>query len=145
MNNVIGLKLTAVTNAVGVDISATGRQAAACAGCHYQGPFALDLTARILTKRVGTGATATFVAQNYGPQTLLGGQSIADDAALVAALVNSDSFRFRTCRLAFQYLYGRAESQCEAPLFEQCVQAFNKTGTIQAGLAAIAKDKDFCQ
>src|SRR5262249_51228927 len=54
VNNVVGAKMNAVTNVTGVDISATGRMAPACAGCHYQGPFALDLVARVLTRRQGT-------------------------------------------------------------------------------------------
>jgi hypothetical protein len=144
MNNIIGLKLMAVTNAPGTDISATGRMAMPCAQCHYQGPFALDVVARALTKRVGNGNNATFQAQNLGPQAVLN-TMVADDAGLVNTLVSSDSFKFRACRLAFLYLYGRAENQCEAPVFDQCVQAFTQAGTIQSALATVAKDPSFCQ
>lgn len=36
LQNTTGLQLTATTSVDGVDRSATGRQAAACSGCHYQ-------------------------------------------------------------------------------------------------------------
>jgi hypothetical protein len=144
MNNVIGLKLHAVTNAPGADISVNGRMAQPCASCHFSGVFALDLVARTLTQRQGTGANITFVPSTYGPQQVLNA-TVADDAALVARLVGSDSFKFRVCRMAFEYLYGRAESQCEAPAFDACVAAFGQAGTMQAALASVAKDPGYCQ
>jgi hypothetical protein len=145
LQNTTGLKLTAVTNAAGVDISATGRQAAGCAGCHYQNWYALDLVAKILSHRKGTGANMTFTPPNEGPQKILGGQTIANDKELVEALVASENFKFNQCRLAFQFLYGRPENTCEATVFDKCVDAFVKDGTIQSGIAAIAKDPTFCQ
>lgn len=145
LQNTTGLKLTAVTNVAGVDISATGRQAAGCAGCHYQNWYALDLVAKILSHRKGTGANMTFTPPNEGPQKILGGQTIANDKELVEALVASKDFEFNQCRVAFQYLYGRPENTCEAAVFDKCVDAFEKDGTIQSGLAAIAKDPTFCQ
>jgi hypothetical protein len=144
LNNVIGAKMVANTNAVGVDTSAAGREAAACAGCHYQGPFALDLVARILTRRQGTGNNMTFVASTSPPQAVLDG-TIANDAELVQRMVDSDSFKFRTCRLAFQFLQGRAENQCESVAFDACVDAFDAAGTMQAAIASVAKNPNFCQ
>ena len=46
--NIIGLDVGAVTSAPGTDISATGRQAAACRSCHYDSYFALDKVAKVL-------------------------------------------------------------------------------------------------
>ena len=145
LQNTTGLKLTAVTNAAGVDISATGRQAAACAGCHYQKWYALDLVAKVLSKRKGQNANMTFTPPSEGPQKILDGKMIANDKELVDALLQSEDFTFNQCRLAFQYLYGRPENSCEAGVFDKCVDAFKKDGTIQSALATIAKDPTFCQ
>jgi hypothetical protein len=116
-----------------------------CAGCHFDGPFALDKIARILTRRQGTGSQMTFAPPTDGPQPLLDGRTISNDQELVSALVDSDAFRFHACRLSFQYLYGRAEYTCEGPIFDLCMQAFAQAGTIQSALAAVAKDASFCQ
>jgi hypothetical protein len=145
LQNTTGLQLTATTNVEGVDLSADGRKSPACAGCHYNGWFALDLVARTLSKRKGTGDKITFTPPTEGPQTILGGQQIADDKSLVEALVASDDFKFHTCRLAFQFLYGRAETTCEGQVFDKCIDAFGASGTMQSALGAIAKDPGFCQ
>jgi hypothetical protein len=143
--NTTGLKLTAVTNVAGVDITATGRQAAACAGCHYQNWYALDKVAKILSRRKGLGANMTFLDPNEGPQTILGGKTLANDKELVTALVASTNFKVNACRLAFKYLYGRPENTCEAQVFEHCIDAFTKDQTMQSAIAAVAKDPTFCQ
>ena len=145
MHNTVGLKLTASTNAPGADISAVGRQAPACSGCHYDSWFALDKTARVLSTRVGTGNTMTFTAPTAGAQTLLGGLSISDDKGLVTALVKSEQFRFRSCRLAFEFLYGRAEQTCEGPIFDACMKAFAADGNIRTALSVVARNAAFCQ
>jgi hypothetical protein len=145
MNNTIGLKLVAATQVPGLDLTATGRQAAQCRGCHYDPWFALDKVAKILTRRVGTdAATMTFAAPNEGPQQILGGITIADDKDLVTALVDSTAFKFRACRIAFEFLYGRAEYTCEGPVFDRCMDAFSGTGMIQLVIASVAKDASFC-
>jgi hypothetical protein len=144
-NNTIGLKLIPSTNAPDVDITAGGRQAVGCRGCHYDGMYALDLAASVLGKRVGTGDTMTFEAPSGNPVTLLGGISVTNDKELVTALVESESFRFRTCRLAFNFLYGRNENRCEAPAFDRCMKEFRNTETLQSAVAAIVKDPSFCQ
>ncbi len=145
LQNTTGLQLTATTNVQGVDITATGRQAAACAGCHYQNWYALDKVAKILSRRKGQGATMTFLAPNEGPQQILGGKTLANDKDLVTALVASNNFKVNGCRLAFKYLYGRVENSCEAQVFERCVDAFTKDQTMQSAIAAVAKDPSFCQ
>ena len=145
LQNTTGLQLTATTSVEGVDRSATGRQAAACSGCHYQGWFALDKVAKILTRRQGEGPTMKFVAPSEGPQQILDGTTIANERELVTAIVGSEDFRFNACRLAFKFLYGREETTCEAPIFDACALAFKTTGTMQAALSAVAKDPTYCQ
>jgi hypothetical protein len=145
LQNTTGLDLTAVTNADGVDVTATGRQASACRGCHYDGWFALDKVAKILSRRNGLGDAMTFTPPTEGPQEILGGKTIANDKELVDALVASEPFRFNACRLAFGFLYGRAETTCEGAVFDACIDAFTAKGTMPAALAAIAKDPSFCQ
>ena len=149
MNNTIGLKLVASTNAPGADTSATGRSSAGCSACHFDGWFALDKVASVLSRKVTT-VTAGNTVISFGPppaspQQILGGMVINDDKELVTALVKSEAFEFRACRMAFEYLYGRAEMSCEGPVFDRCMTAFKATGTIQAALASVAKDATFCQ
>jgi len=79
-----------------------------------------------------------------GPQQLLG-KTVTNDRELITALVNSASFDFRVCRLAFQFLYGRNELSCEGPLFDRCIDAFRAEGTIQAALSTVATDPSYCQ
>ncbi|MBX3230115.1 MAG: hypothetical protein KIT84_25220 [Labilithrix sp.] len=147
MQNTTGLELVATTNVEGVDDTAAGRQNVACAGCHYTGWFALDLVAKTLTKtKRDKDGVVTFPANSVdGPQTVLGGKTIANDKELVQALVDSDNFKVNTCRLAFKFLYGRAETTCEGPVFDKCVDAFSSAGTMQSALSTIAKDATFCQ
>jgi len=145
MNNTVGLRLVASTNAPGADISATGRQAAGCRPCHYDSWFALDKTAAILSKRTGTQAAVTFAPYTGPAMPLLGGIMIQNDKELMTALVQSESFKFNTCRTAFRYLYGRAEQTCDGPVFDQCMQEFTAKGTIQSALAVVAKNAAYCQ
>ena len=145
-NNVIGLKLTPSTNSPDADITATGRQAAGCRACHYDGMFALDTAASVLTKRVGNGATMTFAPNTLtAPVTMLGGIQVKDDKELITALTNSESFNFRTCRMAFEFLYGRRENRCEGPVFDRCMKEFRTQGTLQSAVATVVKDPSFCQ
>ncbi|MBS2013429.1 MAG: hypothetical protein JST00_11105 [Deltaproteobacteria bacterium] len=145
LQNTTGLQLMPTTNADGVDISATGRQAPACRGCHYENWYALDKVARVLSRRQGTGNAMKFVAPSDGPQSILGGKTINDDAQLVNALVGTEEFKVNACKMAFQYLYGREENSCEAQVFDRCVDAFTKDQTMQAAVAVVAKDPTFCQ
>jgi hypothetical protein len=144
-NNTIGLKLVPSTNAPDADVSANGRQSVGCRGCHFDGMYALDLAASVLGKRVGDGETMTFEPPSGAPVTLMGGHTVTNERELVTALVESESFRFRTCRLAFNFLFGRNENRCEAPAFDRCMKEFRNEGTMQAAVAAIVKDPAFCQ
>ncbi|MFZ5441732.1 MAG: hypothetical protein ACOZQL_17145 [Myxococcota bacterium] len=144
MNNTVGLKLKPAVQVPGVDFSANGRQNAACRGCHYEGWSALDKVASVLTRTVKNGDQITFTAPTAGPQQLLG-RTIANDGELIAALVESEPFDFRVCRLAFEFLYGRPELSCEGPVFDRCIDAFRAEGTIQAALRAVATDATYCQ
>ncbi|HVH42890.1 MAG TPA: hypothetical protein VM925_11125 [Labilithrix sp.] len=145
MQNTIGLTLSATTNSPDVDISAAGRKAPQCAGCHYNPWFALDNVAAVLGKKTGMGNATEFDPPAGGPQQILGGIAIANDRELVEALVANDAFNVNACRLAFRYLYGRNEYSCEGPVFDTCVDAFKKDKTMTSALAVIAKDPTFCE
>ncbi|HUS31107.1 MAG TPA: hypothetical protein VMZ53_21500 [Kofleriaceae bacterium] len=142
--NIIGLDVGAVTNAPGVDVSATGRMSGNCRGCHYDPYFALDKVAKILSKRVDT-TPITFSAPTEGPQTVLDGKTISNDGELVSALLESTDYKFRTCRMAFVFLYGRPEASCESALFDKCIDAFTQTGDIRTALRTIAADPGYCE
>jgi hypothetical protein len=143
--NIIGLDVTAVTTAPDVDISANGRKSSACSGCHYDSYFALDKVAAILTRVSGPADNPTFIAPTGPAQTILGGKTIANEKELVKALVESTDFKFRTCRLAFKFLYGRGEANCEAPLFDKCMDVFTQTGDVRAALKTVAQDPGYCE
>ena len=143
--NTIALKLVAVTNQPGADISATGRAKAPCNSCHIDAWYALDKLATVLTRRNDSGDAVMFDPPQGGPQTVLGGITVSNDKELVTALVDSDAFKVRQCRLAWSYLYGRDENTCEAPIFDKCMASFAAAGTIQSAVRTIAKDPSFCQ
>lgn len=143
--NIIGLDVSAVTTAPDADISATGRAGAACRGCHYDSYFALDKVAKILSRRTGPDDNPTFAPPNEGPQALLDGRMIANDKDLIGALVGSTDHKFRTCRLAFQFAYGRAEASCESDLFDACIDAYTQTGDVRAALRTITADASYCE
>lgn len=145
MHNVVGLRLTATTNAPGADVSATGRQSAACRSCHYDGWYALDKTAQVLSRVQRDKDAISFVPPDGQPRALLGGVMIADDKGLVQNLIQSENFAFASCRLAFNFLYARDESSCESTVFDRCMNDFKKSGMIQSALTAIAQDPSFCQ
>ncbi len=144
MQNMLGLKLIASTNAPNVDVSATGRAQSPCNGCHFQGWYALDNVAKVLSKRKGNGNNMTFTPPNEGPQQAFD-TTINSDADIVNAVISSTAFKFNTCRLAFKFLYGRTENVCESKVFDACVDEFAAKGTIQSALAVVAKDQSFCQ
>lgn len=145
MQNTVGLTLAATTNAPTVDVSANGRKAAQCAGCHYDGWFALDKVAAVLGTRQGMGTTTTFTPSTLGPQTILGGAMVDGDQKLVETLVGNEAFDVNACRLAYRYLYGRIENACEGPVFDKCVAAFKADKKITSALAVVAKDPGFCE
>ena len=69
--------------------------------CHFEGWSALDLTARVLTRRKGAGEAMTFEPPKDGPQRVAD-KLVKDDSELVHALVESEAFDFNVCRLAVQ-------------------------------------------
>jgi len=144
LNNLTGLELVASTNAPDADVTATGRQASGCRGCHFDSWYGLDRVAKVLSLKVTNGDVVTFKDQANGPQKLLDSE-ISDDKQLIETLVASEAFRFRTCRMAFQFLYGRPENKCESALFDRCMTTFAEKGTIQSALSVVAKDGSFCQ
>ncbi len=143
IQNTTGLELNASVDAPDQDRSADGRKAGACRGCHYDSWFALDLAAALLPKREGTGDDIKFIPPTAGPQKLLG-KTIADDKELVETLVASEAFAFNQCRRVFKFLYGRPENQCEAKVFDACVDTLNETQDIKKAVATVAKDPSFC-
>lgn len=145
LQNTIGLKLVAVTNEPNVDVSSKGRANQPCAGCHKDPWYALDKLATVLTRRNDEGDEIEFDPPEGGSQTVLGGVTVSDDKELVTALVNSDAFQFRQCRLAFNYLYGRDENLCEGPIFDTCMKAYGAQGTIESAIASVAQHPSFCQ
>jgi hypothetical protein len=140
MNNVVGLRLTASTNSPATDQTATGRKAAPCNGCHFDGWFALDKVASILPHR---GQPSD--AYQGGPKEMLGGKQIGSDKELVTALVESENFSVNACRLAFKFLYARADNRCDGPVLDRCVDAFKAGKTIQSALASIVREAGFCE
>lgn len=145
LNNTLGIHLTAAPNNTAVpDSSATGRAAPGCTGCHFEGPYPLDKVARVLTRRVGMGEMMSFAPPSDGPQ-MLWGHSVKDDEELVSLLVNSEQFTFNTCRLVFEFMYGRTESTCDAPVFDACVAGFEAEGTIQAAIMGMVRHPDYCR
>lgn len=144
MQNLTGLKLVAVQNADGVDVSAAGRAAGVCAKCHYQDWSALDKVASILTVRKGTGDTMTFEPKKADAIDV-DGQMVTDDASLVNRLLQAEDFSYNVCRMSFKFLYGRPENTCESKVFDACIAAFKSTGKIQAALSVLGKDPGFCQ
>lgn len=145
MQNVIGLQLAASTNAPDADVSANGRRAPQCAGCHFAPWFALDEVASVLGTRSGTGADVKFEPSKNGTRSILGGVSISNDRDLAEALVANEAFDVNACRLAFKYLYGRIETSCEGPVFDRCVAGFKANKKITSALRVLAKDPTFCE
>jgi hypothetical protein len=142
--NTTGLELTASVGNPDDDRSENGRKAAACKGCHFDAWFALDKVANLLPKKTGQDDAVTFTPSTAGAQQLFG-KSVADDKALLTALVGGGGWRFQQCRSVFKFLYGRPENKCEAQTFDRCVDALAEKKTIRAAVAAAAKDPAVCR
>lgn len=145
MQNTIGLKLVPSAQNGEGDATATGRERAECRGCHFDSPYGLDLVARLLPRKMGTGGAAKPTIVPVTPQTIFNGLQVRDHEHLLEVLTSSEAFAFRTCRLAFEFAYGRPESACEAPAFDRCVEAFTRTGQLQDALASYLEDPSFCE
>lgn len=139
LNNVVGLRLVAATNAPDADVSAAGRRAGACKGCHYDDWYALDKVAAILPLK-----GQAYDAYREGPKEILGDKRVSNDKELVTALVESENFSVNACRLAFKFLYGREDNACEGPTLDRCVDTFKEQKTIQSALASIVAEPGFC-
>ena len=145
-NNILGMKVPATTNAPGADVSAKGREAPACRGCHYDSWFALDRTASILSKvsRDANGVI-TYIPTDEIPKLVLGDKMLKNDKEFVDTMVNSEEFAFNSCRLSIKFLYGREVNSCDSQVFDKCIVAFKTSGIIQDAMATIAKNSSFCQ
>jgi len=145
LHNTVGLKL--VPSAVNFegDATAAGRERAECRGCHFDSPYALDKVAQLLPRKVGVGGAAKPQVVAVTPQLILGGLTVRDFEHLVDTLTQGEAFAFRTCRLAFEFAYGRPESGCEAPAFDRCVDAFTSTGLMTDALASYFEDPAYCE
>ena len=144
IQNTTGLTLIPSVGNPGDDRTATGRSAGVCKSCHFDAWYALDKFALLLPKKKVTGDVVTFTPPPAGAQQILG-KSIANEKDMVTALVESDDWRFNQCRLVFKFLYGRSENQCEAKVFDACVDALSTQKTIQSAVAVVAKDASFCK
>lgn len=144
LQNTIGLKLTAATNNASGENDSVGRERPECRGCHWDGTFPLDKVARVLSRKQGSGSSMKFVPPTDGPQALLG-KVITTERELLEALVHSDAFLFNSCRLAFEYLSGREETTCEAPVFDACMDTLRRTGSMRQALIAIARRPEYCR
>jgi hypothetical protein len=149
MRATIGLHLIPVTNAPGVNISATGRMAAPCNSCHFNALYGLDYAAHVLPQKVVNSDPITFtppIQSNLPVTQLLGeNQPMTSESDFVHSLVNSTNFTFNACELAFKYLYGRTEYACEGPVFDKCMSAFQGDGMMQSAIESIAMDPSYCQ
>lgn len=145
MHDTVGLKL--VPSAVNFegDATAVGRERAECRGCHFDSPYALDKVAGLLPRKQGTGGAAKAVVVPVTPAVILGRLSVDDFEDLVATLTAGDPFAFHSCRLAFEFVYGRPESGCEADAFDRCVDAFTRTGSMTDALASYLEDPRYCE
>ena len=145
LQNTIGsVRIAAANNSDGnVPNDSAGRRAPSCAGCHYVGPYALDFVARVLPRKRVMNNLTVFVPPSEGAQPVLN-RSVASMRELVETLVASDAFNFWSCRLAFEFVYGRKEYACEAPLFDRCVDTFQASGKIQDAVKVLIEDPGFC-
>lgn len=144
LQNTVGLKLIAAPNNAEGDSTATGRERPECRSCHFDSPYALDKVAQLLPRRVGIGAGAKVEVVPVAPQQLFGAE-VSSHEQLLQTLVGSQAFLFWSCRLAFEFAWGRKESACEAPMFDRCVDALATTGDMKAGLAALLEDPAYCE
>lgn len=143
LTNTVGLTLTPSVGNPGDDRTEKGREKEGCRSCHFDAWYALDKFARVFPRRHGSNDDTYFTGPEDGPQQILG-QSISDVRVLVTTLVDSDAFRFNQCRNVFKFLYGREENQCEAAVFDACVDALAQKKTLRSAVAAVAKDPSFC-
>jgi hypothetical protein len=146
IQNTTGTNIIPTVGAPEDDRSLAGRKGGVCKSCHYEAWYALDKAAAVLSKKVvAANGDISFAPNTTGEQQLLG-KTVKDDRELVEGLVNSDAWKVGQCRFIFNFLFGRAENTCEAPLFDRCVYALSSSApTLRAAVTAVAKDPGFCQ
>lgn len=145
MQNTIGIELRPSAVNFEGDATAVGRERPECRGCHFLSPYALDKAASLLPRKVGVGGGAKVQVVPVTPQVFLGDLEVRDFEHFLEVLTTGDPFAFRTCRLAFEFAYGRAESGCEAQVFDRCVDVFRQSGQMKDALASILEDPAWCE
>lgn len=144
VQNTTGIVLVPSPFNANADSNFEGRQRNECRHCHIDSAVALDKIARFFPRRTGFGTNMVLTPPENGAQELLNGRTVHDLRELLGALLETDDYKFWTCRLVFEYTYGRAESACEAPLFDQCVATLEATNDIRQAVATVVGDPSFC-
>lgn len=144
LNNLTGIRLTAVNNANATDVSKKGREASGCRSCHYDGWAPLDPVASILGARRGTGLSLEILPPAPDAVAVVGGRAVRNDRELVERLLSSEDYPLHMCDLMFHYVYGRAASSCEAPVVDACVATLKATDSAPMSLRGLVLHGGFC-
>lgn len=120
-----------------------GRARMPCRSCHLEGPIALDAIARFFPRRSGFGAQMTFTPPENTPARIAG-KDVQSLREVLRALLQTDDYHFSTCRMIFEFAYGRPESTCEAAVFDRCVDTLTATDDIRAAITSVVDDPAFC-
>lgn len=148
LQNLTGLVLVPSANNNQGDTTSKGRERADCRGCHFDSPWGLDKVARVIGKKVSFLRPDNQKEWHAGPPEepqLIFGTLVHDDEELVRLIVGSNDFKFWTCRLAFEFVTGRQENTCEGEVFDRCMDAFEKDGSLISAVGAIAGSPEVCQ
>lgn len=121
-----------------------GRERGGCRYCHLDSPLALDRIARFFPTRTGFGARMVLTPPANTPAQLAGNHTVSNLRELLGVMLQTDDYRFWTCRTVFEFAYGRPESACEAEVFDRCVDALVATDDIREAVAAVVEDPTFC-
>lgn len=148
-NNIIGLKLDALTVTSSGDSSKKGRAdpSNVCISCHFNLPFALDKVALILDRvdRKASDAQNTLFLPPIGPAQVIYGESVANLTELANMLVKRSEFNSNACHMAFTFVFGRDESAHEKQLFSQCMEKFTASKKITTAVKHFVESDIFCQ
>lgn len=120
-----------------------GRARPECRSCHLDSPLALDALARFFPRRNGFGARMTLTPPENTPARLAG-KDVASLREALNALLKTDDYLFWTCRMIYEFAYGRAESTCEALAFDRCTATLARTDDIRAAITEVVLDQGFC-
>lgn len=144
VQNTTGIVLVPSPFNANADSNLLGREREDCRYCHFDSPLALDKIARFFPTRSGFGEQMTLTPAENPTQELLNGRTVSNLRELLGALLQTDDYKFWTCRMVFEYTYGRPESACEATVFDQCVAALEETDDITRAIAAVVADPSYC-